>query len=280
MDNVKRRFYRDYGGGLGVYANARGLRVWHGLDFGHLFRWDEIQDVIIVDSGATVRTSSGDLWLGCDLDDWLYLASECQRAMGRDETGVGGDEAPGVSPEEVARWLGVSADGKLRCRSYFWRCIRSFLYGAAVYTAWTCLHVRYGSSFFWHGVLFNVFLFVWLFRMWRGRRISEIRATPTELDVRTDTGWRKYAWTGLRRVVRRDNYWVVNTVDGDLLLPPLLSSRETLLAAICQAIDARQRGFALPRMSADVPQAALSRAEGGEVSLERGLSQAEEGAEG
>jgi hypothetical protein len=278
MDKVKRRFYLSYGFALGLYVNSRGLRLWHGLHFGPLYRWDDIQDVIIKDTGATVRTCTGDLQLGCDLDDWLYLAGECQRAMGRDEMELESDAAPDVSPEEVAQWLGVSADGALRCRSWYWRFFQALFWGLVLLLLW--YGVRHAAYIFWPQWMFNAFLYLCILRMRRGRRIAEIRATPTELDVRTDSGWRKYAWHGLRRLVHRKQFWVVSTADGDLWLPPWLSNRETLLAAIRQAIDARQRGFALPRMSADVSQAALSRAGAGEVSVERGLSQAEEGAEG
>jgi hypothetical protein len=109
--------------------------------------------------------------------------------------------------------------------------------------------------------------------LWASRRvIGEVRATPTALEVRTGSRRRRYAWGSLRQLDQREGHWIIQTVDGDLRLPPSMGGKEKLLEAVRNAIEARGRGLALPRLSADVPEAALSRAGAGAVDVERGLS--------
>ncbi|MBI5831661.1 MAG: hypothetical protein HZB16_05025 [Armatimonadetes bacterium] len=108
-------------------------------------------------------------------------------------------------------------------------------------------------------------------RRHRHRRVREVRATADGLEAHSGAGWQRYAWGGLKSLRRIGVFWVVTSTDGDLWLPPGLAHRERLLHAIRQAIEARQAGFSLPRMSGEVPAAALSRA-ALSVDAERGLS--------
>jgi hypothetical protein len=262
----------------GFRVEERGLRACYPLGFGRLYRWDEMEGVVIDEDGATIRTSRGSVRLRGDLSDWLRVAGLCQRALGQTVSReLDHDAVVDLPAEEVASWLGVSLDGSLRCTSLYHRRFYAYQLGSTL--------VYLLGLYLWNLGLLAASVIGMLLTGYnrasrkRGARISEVRASPTDLDVRSDTGWHKYPWGGLLRLVPRGRFWVVSTVDGDLWLPPGLKHGKTLLAAIRQAIEARQRGFALPRMSADVSQAALSRAEAGAMDAERGLSVAEEGAE-
>jgi hypothetical protein len=258
----------------GVRIDSRGLRVCYPLGFGRRYGWDEIEDVLVDDNGASVLTSGGQVPLSGELSDWMHLVGQCQRALGRTVTReLDRDAVVDLPPEEVARWLGVADDGALTCASPHHRHMPLYV---ALVVVLGVVHPALGALSL---IGLGCAGYFGAARR-RGRRISEVRATPTDLDVHTDTGWRKYPWGGLQRLARRGVFWVVSTVDGDLWLPPRLRNERTLLEAIRYAIEARRRGFALPRMSADVSEAALSRADAGVVDVERGLSRAEEGAEG
>jgi len=263
----------------GLRLDARGLRACYPLGFGWLYRWDELQDVEIDQMGATVRTRRGDVRLHGNLSDWVHLAGQCRRSLGLPANpDPVPDAAPDLPPAEVARWLGVDIDGTLLCRvDYRWQRGGSILAAALALVVLAHTHVPFVRG---ELVVLALVFIVGAASFGKGRQMREIRATPRELDVRTGRGWRKYAWGGLHGLEKRGEVWIAKSVDGDIVLLPQLRNREKVLEAIRNAIDARQRGFALPRMSADVPQAALSRAMAGEASAERGLSRAEEEAEG
>jgi hypothetical protein len=287
-ETKERRFYQSNDVRfLGVHVNAHGLLVLHTFRLGRRMAWDEFREVVVDEHGLTLLTRRGELKLGYKLTDWAHLAARCRREMGKSEDHDSDrDAVVDVSPEEVARWLGVAADGALVCRSPYFRRMKIgyILFCSALWCLTIAAALALVTLGDW-GVAAVLQVVPALFTLehyaiWtagRSRRIREVRATPTELDVRFDTGWRRYAWGGIYSFVPRGLYWMVSTVEGDLLLPPFVNRGRTLLEAMREAIDARQRGFALPRMSADIPDAALSRAASAEVTIERGLSRAEDG---
>jgi hypothetical protein len=190
-----------------------------------------------------------------------------------------------VPAEEVAQWLGVGVDGALVCDSTQFRDIatlrRAALTGAVLLSLLNAVRIVTGHADWMAAIGFPGWLLLAALQLAelaviRGHHIQDLRATPTELDVRTEAGWRKYAWSSFQSVQRSGNVWVASTADGDLWLPTDLPHLPTLLSAIRHAIDARQRGLALPRMSADIPDSALSRAGSDDVSIERGLSRADD----
>ena len=298
MAEVERRFHMFYSQDrfgpltIGVRIDARGLRLVNLFGCGRrLCRWDEVRDVVVDDSGLTLHKVRGEVRLDANLRDFPHLASQCRRAIGREAV----EEAPredraDVAAEEVARWLGVSGDGVLECASSVFRGIEPFVRFILVpfllcipFLAIQILLSGRGWQAFFAGLMPGLIpILAWRFLSVnsRGRRTSKVRATPTTLAVRTDAGWRQHAWGSFENLFQVGGLWVATTVDGDVWLPKDLTHLDTLLAAIRKAIDARRDGFALPRMGADVPDAALSRAASAEVTVERGLSRADEGAEG
>ena len=263
----------------GVRVDGNGLRVCHPLGLGRTYGWDEVTDVAVDDRGIRIRTRRRERRYRGALNDWTQLADKCRRALGRDAE-AGNGNGPTVPAEEVARWLGVTIDGEVVCRSPMHRLMPAMWLPTVLLALNVCRDPSDRGS--WS--LF-ILCMAGTFLIWsmyshasgrRGARIREVRATPAEVNVRTDTGLRKCAWGDIRCLHRRGTFWIAGTIKGDLWLPPDLSNRDALLSAIRQAVDARQRGFALPRMTADIPDAALSRAASAEVSTDRGLSRADD----
>lgn len=260
----------------GVGVGPHGLRVCYPLGFGRRYAWSELTDVVVEERGATLRSTRGDIEIRSNMQDWLHLVGRCQRALGRPVSRVLDDGAVvELAPETVAKWLGVDADGALVCT----RSHRAEMIAVGVAALMFAVLARLLHMPWWAWPVLTgecavlPYAFTWRLRR---REAREVRATTTALDVRTASGWRRYPWGGLHRVVRHSAFWVVHTVDGDLCLPKELSHVQTLLGAIRNAIHARHRGYALPRMGEDVPDAALSRAVAGKVSVERGLSRADD----
>lgn len=253
----------------GVRSDARGLRECYPLGLGRRLDWDALVGVDLREDGATVHGPGRDIELAPPLADWLLLATQCARAAGVVDGGAAVLELP---PGEVATWLHLPADGELVCRSRHHR-----LHGWRLLAGWTCVSLV-GLSL--GPVLALPLLLAAVVGWWfggrlgrrRGQRVDEVRATGTELEVHSDTGWHRYAWGGLRQLTTLYEFRVVSTPDGDLWLPPDLTDRDRLLFAMRQAIDARQQGQALPRLTAGVPETALSLARSGTTEADRGLS--------
>jgi hypothetical protein len=265
----------------GVRVDGRGVRVCYPFGFGHRYRWDRIEDAAVDVQGVTLRTAGSEVRVHGELCDWRHLAGQCRRALGRGaEDDHERDATADVPRDEVTRWLGIDSGGTLTCTSIHHRFRLLMVLAWPLFLMLVMFKFTDLGAYSWFAVLPALSTHEWLGPAWRrGRRIRELRATPDALDVRSDTGRRKYAWGSLHSVVQRGVYTVVSTDDGDLWLPPGLSNEKWLMAAVRGAIRAGERGLALPRMSADVPQAALSRAGACGVSVERGLSVADEEAE-
>ncbi len=261
----------------GVSTDSEGFREHFWLGRRRRVRWADITAVEQSDDGAVVRHLGGELKLEPPLADWAQLAAMAQRHLnGERVDDEQDDEVRALPPEEVAAWLGIERDGELTDRSRFraWAkrglaawlvalvaCFQAHLIGPAVLLEITGLVAITASGM--QGVLGR--------RRGASRGISQIRATADCLEVRGTEGWRSYAWGGIKSLRRVGVFWVATTTEGDLWLPPDLRCRERLLAAMRGAIDARRQGFTLPRLTGDVPAAALSPAVL-RVDAERGLS--------
>ncbi|MBI5831655.1 MAG: hypothetical protein HZB16_04995 [Armatimonadetes bacterium] len=265
----------------GIRADDEGLTECYPLGFRRRVLWADFTSAEVTDHRAVLHHPRGKVVLEPPLADWSRLAERAQRHLGASAPRLADDDVVALPPEEVALWLGIRHEGALVCTSGFhrWRHWWPWLLLASL----ALLRLPEGYLF-WS--VFMAYMVMPLTiaasgaGLWsvggrrRDRRVREVRATPASLDVRSEAGWHTYAWGGLRSVSKRGLFWVVATTDGDLWLPPRLVGGERLLHAIREAIKARRQGFELPRLTGDVPEAALSRAEL-RVETERALSVAE-----
>jgi hypothetical protein len=280
----------------GVRVDARGLRLCYPFGFGRRLSWGVVEDVSADPQGLTLHLSGGRhrRVIG-ELGNWLELDGHCRRALGQEpRPDLGdGEKVADVPPEEVAKWLRIGPDGALTCTSGLYRWLPLTVPPALLLAAvlpwdkWAA--APKGSTLSYVGGMCLMVMMAPIALALsvytgaagrRGARLREVRATPTELDVRTDFGWHRYAWGGIHGVVERLGFAQVTTVDGDLWLPFDLTHDDRLLSALRAAIDARRRGMALPPAPAEVSDAALSRAGEAELSVERGLSVVEDVTEG
>jgi hypothetical protein len=263
----------------GVWVDRYGLRECYPFGWRRCVRWDQILGVDLRQDGATVQTARGPIELDSKLGDWMVIAAQCLEAVGsRLPRSLDAEAVVQLPAREVEAWLGVEPGQTLTGVSRFRN-----LPMAAVVAFYSFCMVAEGSSSHWFSIALMLasLLILWSLGFvptgpQRARQLREIRATGTDLDVRTGAGWHRYAWGGLQNLIQRGAFWVVSTVDGDLWLPPGLTNLDRLLPAIRKAIAAREQGLALPRMTADVPDAAISLSAAAPPSEERGLSRAED----
>ena len=252
----------------GITTDDEGLTEWYPLFYRRRLRWADITEVVASDFRAVLTHPRGHVVLEPPLADWAQIAGRAQRHLGEEPTAQAHEEdVLALPPEEVATWLGIERDGELRCESRFhrrwlWWLVMPFIaVGVALFTSLflVVLALVYGSGL------------AAVSGRRRDRRVHEVRATATSLELRSDEGWRTVAWGSIKELRKVGLFQVVHTTDGDLWLPPRLTNAERLLAAIGHAIEARRQGWALPRAAGDVPESALSRAELS-VDADRGLS--------
>ena len=242
-------------------------------------RWDEITAVDLTDDEATLHHAGGSVHLAPPLGNWALIATMARRHLGV-EADHDVELVVDLPPAQVASWLGIEPGETLTCHS------RLAWYTAAVASGGGLLALA--------GLLSGVFMLralgigllagmsTWPITFWAIRRygakrpeyarVLEARASSEALSVRTDSGWRNVPWGALLRTNRSVAGWTfVSTTQGDLMVPRWLSGHRQLMRAIDEAIAARRAGLRLPRMTSDVPAAALSPAELS-VDAERGLS--------
>jgi hypothetical protein len=233
-----------------------------------LVPWSRVRGVRWADDQAELETDRGTLAFGRRMVGWAELAAAIEARL------AGPEPVPQevvLPPELVAAWLGLPAGEPLGCPSrlhrWAWPCFLAsaiMLLGAAL-----C------SSAAWVGPLVELALLAPVLLGMLSLVVSEVRALPEGLDVRRGRRWQRYAWGSLWSLQRRGGDWRLETRDGPVPLPSWLAGRDRLLEVIRKAIAAREAGQALPRMAADVPESALSRAEA-QVDAGRGLSRGRE----
>jgi hypothetical protein len=267
----------------GIAVDQHGLRECYRWRWGRRVRWDQIRSVALRPDGATVQTARGPIELDDRLDDWQAIAGRCFQALGSEmPPSLDREDTVEVPAGEVVQWLGVADDEILSCVSNYHQRFHGYVRLAFIGLFLLVLAMAPVLS---RPLLLTMLVLTMLLLPsmllltsagpGRAQRLHEVRAGGAELDVRTAAGWRRQAWSGLRSLARRGQFWVVETADGELWLPPELTNLELLLHAIRQAIDARSQGLVLPRMTADVPAAALSLSAAAAADG-RGLSRADE----
>ncbi len=271
---------------VAITADAKGCTEWLWLGWRRT-RWDEVSGVEVSDDSARIVTARGTVEFGPGLNNWLELAESARAAAGLPAAGELPDDTMRIPPEEVAGWLGIEPDEALECRSDHLErqmgLLRGFLLAeAGVMAALTLYHWSVFPSLA-RSTLVTLAMVCGLAclmpRPLRRSKASEqqveaVRATADALEVQDARGrWRRFAWGSLRRLTPFGRFQVLSTPEGDVALPPRLTNADRLLGAIEQAIAARRRGLALPRMTGEgVPEGAISRASEVEVAVERGLS--------
>jgi hypothetical protein len=279
---------------FGWLLTRRGLAE---LRFGwwRVIPWERMQSINLTEDHARLTLTDGDLILDRRVAGWVALALAIERRL----AGAPEPQPPPeieLSPEQVAAWLGLPEGQALHCPSRLGRSL--LVVGAGLLGFIALLNWRAGLPWLPWFVLgfYGVEALVIWFSVNR-----EVRATPEALEVKQRGRVRRYAWGGLWRLQqysptfkgldepaearapgrlrrwfdRHLRHWLLETRDGQVLLPFWLGHREPLLAVIRQALAAREAGQALPRMAGDVPDSALSRAAAG-VDAGRGLSRDEE----
>lgn len=243
------------------------------------YPWADLLSVAMDDDGATLQFAQGQVRLAPPLGNWAMIASRARQHLGEEvELAPDGSELV-VPPQEVARWLGGDEHAKLICREP----PQSNL--AAIVAIWLAVAMVGFLGDIGGLVVLGLFCAAvavqWRMGGWLARRllakrpesgqVCEVRATPCAIEMRTYAGWRTVPWGAI--VGRRGGRLAtaLTTLRGDFILPFNLSQRSRLLAALDQAIAARRAGLTLPRLTGDIPEAALSPAEL-RVDAERGLS--------
>jgi hypothetical protein len=237
----------------GIAVSAAGLRECFAWGRGRLIRWQEIIDVVPEPWGVRVETAQGPLRLDRGLTGWRRLAARCEAVLGR-EKAMSGDEVPAA---QVASWLGLPPNGVFVSNSS-WH--RHHLSATAFGFAMLGLTTRRAG----HPVLHL------------GDQIHLLRVTGRELRVRTGAGWRRCRWADLRGLHQEGEFLVLDTLDGDLWLPPDMEGMDRVARAVRHAVAAVEAGHALPGWGEHVPDAAISRLPAGEAKPDRGLSAAGE----
>jgi len=267
---------------FGIHTDGEGLVERYLNGRARAVRWDEITAVELTDSQATLRYPGGEVRLAPPLGNWALIATTAQRHLGGAGEVSRGEEEIALAEAQVAGWLGIGPDGALTMAEprplNAWVVVGVFLAIGAV--AWARGSVPLAALAL--GAALAVPLCrveIWLISRWAARRpeycqVKQIRATPRALEVRSDAGWRSVSWGALLRRSGGPVWVTVTSLQGDLLVPIWLRGRRQLLHAIDEAIAARRAGLSLPRLTGDVPESALSRAELS-VEAERGLSAAE-----
>jgi hypothetical protein len=266
-----------FGSGLARTMTADASGVRRGLR--RLARWEEIEGVDWRDDGAIVRTGRGSFEIDGDLDEWRALAARCQAACQNEPTTTTATDLPA---EQVAAWLGLAPGEELTDAS---RDRRDETLGCGVCVALVALDLLNDVLLNppWH-ILLNLglvlpALFAWQAFQWStlsAPRVAELRARGDGLELRARGRWRRLAWGALLGLERRRWHWLLRTDAGRFRLPAGLTQLDRLLPAIRQAIAAREQGLALPRMTADVPDAAISLSAAQSPGEERGLSRFED----
>lgn len=257
----------------GVSVDDDNLVEWYPLGLRRVTPLAAITRVDISDASATVHTADRQIALAPPLCDWLRVACACRLAIGHEvPASYLEDAAFSLPTEEVERWLGVERGGTLTLRSGFHRRAYPWLQTALVVSGILSIWINA------QGVLALPAAAILALSSraprGRGRRVLEIQARGAELDVLTDTGWRRYAWGSFLSLTQRGLYWAIGTPQGDIWLPPGLPELERLLRAVQSSIDARRQGWSMPRMTADVSEAAISLVREQSVEGERGISTA------
>lgn len=253
---------------LGVVADDDALHEWFQLGGHRRWPWAELTEVRRDDRGAVLCFGQRQVRLGAPLEDWAELACRAeQRLHGESPAPTAAQQARGaMSDHQVLDLLGHPPDGQIVCTTRFW----AWADCAFVPAALLALGAAMSTVLLAPAVLLATG-FVATCGPRNPRRVREVRAGIEGLSVRSSAGWRSLSWAGLREVGRRGLFRVVTSDEGDLWLPPGLRGGERLLNAIGGAIRARERGYLLPRLSAEVPDGALSAAECA-VDEARGLS--------
>lgn len=280
---------------IGVWSGPEGWTEWW-LLARRRHRWDELVAVEATDTDARLLTAAGELRLDARVRDWWALVARAQAALGQGEA----EPDVAVAPSDVASWLGLAVDGVLsgetpRPRRWV-TAMRALLAVEAVLFAALCL------GLWWFALVWGAWglgalalvataVELWLCRQVRRARpivlvgelaalVDRFRATPESLEFHhLEHGWQSCAWGSLRELTADGRAWLLTTSRGDYRLDRSLTHLEPLLDAVRQALAARRGGLALPRLSGDVPETALSRARV-EVDAQRGLSRGEEPGDG
>jgi hypothetical protein len=236
--------------------------------------WDEIRAVRLRPDYLELTTDQGVVVIGEETPRWVELADGIEQRLGHLAPPPAADQ---VSPAEVAEWLGLAEGETLICNTP--RFVAGWLVGAAFYAAlgcWLCFQTWWRGRLHWHDPLIWAWMVTLCFMKACIAR-QEVCAKPECLEVRTGNHrlLLRLAWGSLWSLSNETHGWLLRTRDGDLMLSTRLSNFERLRSAIYRAIEANQSGQALPRMTDEVPDAALSRAEA-TVEVDRGLSAAEE----
>jgi hypothetical protein len=273
----------------GLRLDDTGLTEYRWLAPPRHFSWEQIAGVDEGGQDALVITDSAELRLDDDLPGWRRLVARLQTAVG-EPVEIG----PDVPPETVEGWLEVPPGGSLDCRA---RHDVGTVGLALVWLAVTGVLTAFYAPFFWAGlrsdgsmrigvllftlahasIFFGAFsgsLLLKLLRKLRG--LQHVSADGLGLHVRTAGGWRVYGWDELDRLRDSDDGWEVEVAGDTLLLRRSSANADRLASAIRRALAARDRGLRLPAAGV-VPDGAISlaRQTGGEVTDERGLSQAD-----
>ncbi|MBI5835156.1 MAG: hypothetical protein HZB16_22860 [Armatimonadetes bacterium] len=256
----------------GVSIDDELLIEWYPLGWRRATPLATIERVGITDQGAMVYTSGRNIPLEPPLCDWLRVACACRLAIGAEvPASYLEDAALSLPTEEVEQWLGIERGGTLQLSSSFHRRAYPILQGLLVGSGLLSLLLTNINGMM---ALPAAAIFALSARAprGRGRRVLEIQARGAELDVLTDEGWRRYAWGSFLSLGQRGLFWVIGTPQGDIWLPPGLPQLERLLRAVQSSIEARKRGWSMPRMTADVSEAAISLVREQSSEVERGIS--------
>ncbi len=276
---------------VAITADAKGCTEWLWPWRRRRIRWDEVTGVEVSEDSARIVTARGTIEFGPRVNNWLELAERARAATGQPLPSDVPDDTMCIPPEEVADWLGITPDDVLECRSDHFRrqmgLLRAVFLVEAGAMAALGLYAWAKHPAIAFAVLLPALLMAgmgWFMprlvrRSQAEQQIEAVRATADALEVQDARGrWRRFAWGSLRYLIPFGRFQVLSTPEGDVALPPRLTNADRLLGAIEQAIAARRRGLALPRMTGEgVPEGAISRAGAVEAAVERGLSRSEGG---
>ena len=261
---------------VGLRLDGRGLCELLWLGWPRRIRWEDVTGLDQTDDQAVIHTTCGDLTIDHATRSWRRLAARVASRLGR----VAPDEQPGpqVPAEQVEAWLGLAAGGKLVSRTRPWLPsavllgamfvgfgVVALVSGAAPdWWLWSCLPIA--------GGMLGGLVFAWLMARALGSSIPlRVEATGERLDVYSGRGRETFSWNHIRAVNQALWWREVSTIHGDFVLFAWGSHTERLVAALEQAVAARQEGFSLPERL-DVPDGAISRVDEQSVAVDRGLS--------